>query len=411
MRPVYHGRMPSYEVVMDGTDARRRWTILALLFAARVGLGFQFQAMGSVGDAVASRLQLSFAEVGTLIGLFLAPGLVLAIPAGMAGRYASDRVLVALGMACLALGGILAAVADGFALLALGRLLSGAGFVVSTLYLTKMTADWFAGRELATAMAILVMSWPFGIAMGQVGHGWLEACQGWRWPFAVASAYCLAGALAVLIAYRPPPRTAGAGPAPSLRLTGREWTLTLIASLVWAAFNAGYVVYLSFAPRVLVAGGLSPLGAASIVSLASWVMIVSGAVCGQIADRTGRADLVLYVCMAGAVASLVLLPQVGWAIPLSLAFGLVGMAPAGVIMALTGAAMAPEKRAFGMGVFLSAYFLLTAPAPAVAGWLFDRTGDPFLPILLAAALFALTAVANVAFRIAAARPRPGWPVS
>ena len=390
---------------MDADTARHRWKILALLFAARVGLGFQFQAMGSVGDAVAVRLQLSFAEVGTLIGLFLAPGLVLAIPAGMAGRYASDRMLVALGLASLAAGGILAAVADSFALLAIGRLLSGAGFVVSTLYLTKMTADWFAGRELATAMAILVMSWPFGIAMGQVGHGWLEAWQGWRWPFAVASVYCLAGAVAVLVAYRPPDHAGGgsAAPAPSMRLTGREWTLTLIASMVWAAFNAGYVVYLSFAPRVLVAGGLATLAAASIISLASWVMIVSGAVCGQIADRTGRADLVLYVCMAGAMASLALLPEVGWAVPLSLAFGLVGMAPAGIIMALTGAAMAPHKRAFGMGVFLSAYFLLTAPAPALAGWLFDRTGDPFLPILLAIAMFGLTALANLAFRLAASR--------
>jgi len=52
-------------------------------------------------------------------------------------------------------------------------------------------------------------------------------------------------------------------------LTRREWTLTLIASLVWAAFNAGYIVYLSFAPRVLTAGGLGPLEAASIISLAS----------------------------------------------------------------------------------------------------------------------------------------------
>ena len=129
---------------------------------------------------------------------------MLAIPAGFAGRCASDRVLVALGLASLALGGALAAMADGFAVLAAGRLLCGAGFVLCSIYFTKMVVDWFAGRELATAMAILVMSWPFGIAMGQVGHGWLEATQGWRAPFVVASLYCLAGAIAVLVAYRPP---------------------------------------------------------------------------------------------------------------------------------------------------------------------------------------------------------------
>jgi predicted MFS family arabinose efflux permease len=385
---------------MDQTEARKRWAMLALIFATRVGLGFQFQTMGSVADAVAGRLDLSSAEIGTLIGLFLAPGLVLSIPAGFAGRYTSDRLLVALGMASLALGGVLGAMADGFAVLAMGRLLAGAGFVLCSIYYTKMVADWFAGRELAMAMAILVMSWPFGIAMGQVGHGWLEATQGWRAPFVVASLYCLAGAIAMLVAYRPPRSAVAVAALPSTRLTSREWTLTLIAAVAWATFNAGYVIYLSFAPRVLVAGGLGAFEAASILSLASWVMILSGALCGLIADRTGRADLILYFCLGCAMVSLALLPQVAWAVPVSLLFGLLGMAPAGIIMALTGAAMAPQNRAFGMGVFLSVFFLLTGPAPALAGWLYDRTGDPFVPILAAIAMFGLTIVTYAFFRIA-----------
>ena len=51
-----------------------------------------------------------------------------------------------------------------------------------------------------------------------------------------------------------------------------------------------------------------------------------------------------------------------------------------------------------MGIFFSGYFLITAPAPAIAGWLFDRGGDPYQPILFAACLFALTAISNVLFR-------------
>jgi predicted MFS family arabinose efflux permease len=380
--------------------AGRRWSMLTLLFAARVGLGFNFQTLGSVADPLVRDLHLGFAEIGTLIGLFNAPGLVLAIPAGLAGRYMSDRILVAGGLLAIVLSGIIATMADGFTMLALARLLAGVGFVVSTLYFTKMVADWFSGRELATAMAILVMSWPFGIAMGQVGHGWLAEAYGWRTPFMAASLYSLAAAVMVLVFYRPPPQVAVAAAPPSHQLTRQEWTLTLLASLVWAAFNAGYIVYLSFAPRVLMAGGIGPIQAASIISLASWVMIFSGAACGQLADRLGRSDLILTICLLVGMTSLALLPNASWAVPLSLAYGLIGMAPAGLIMALTGAAMAPEKRAFGMGVFLSAYYVITAPAPAIAGWLFDRLGDPYLPILFAIALFAATLVANFAFRFA-----------
>jgi ABC-type dipeptide/oligopeptide/nickel transport system permease component len=83
-------------------NAEQRWAMLALLFVARIGLGFQFQTMASVGEPVAQKLQVGFASTGTLIGLFMIPGLVLSIPAGFAGRYVSDKVLTALGLILLA---------------------------------------------------------------------------------------------------------------------------------------------------------------------------------------------------------------------------------------------------------------------------------------------------------------------
>ena len=377
----------------------RRWSILALLFTTRVALGFQFQTMGSVAEPVASDLHLNYAEVGTLIGLFLMPGMVLAMPAGLLGRYLADRVLIVIGLAAMTAGSMLAAASSNLETLAAGRLIGGAGFVVCSLYFTKMTADWFAGRELATAMAVVVMSWPFGVAMGQVGHGWLAAHDGWRTPFVVAGLYSLLSAIAVLVLYRTPPQGATAPAVPSARLTGREWSLTLIAAFIWATFNAAYVVYLSFAPRVLTDGGMSTLTAAGIVSLASWVMIFSGTLVGQVADRFGRADLILRVCLLGGMASLALLPLLDWAIPLSLAYGLIGVAPAGLVMALTGQAMAPHKRAFGMGVFLTVFFLGTAPAPGIAGWLYDRTGDAYVPILFAVGLTALALAGTFVFRL------------
>jgi hypothetical protein len=60
-------------------------------------------------------LKLSLAEIGTLIGLFMVPGLVLSIPAGTVGRYLSDRTVIAAGLFLLALGGSVAAVSNGFA--------------------------------------------------------------------------------------------------------------------------------------------------------------------------------------------------------------------------------------------------------------------------------------------------------
>jgi len=382
---------------------RTRWFILALLFIARIGLGFQFQTLGSVSSELVGQLGLNYTQIGSLIGLFMVPGMILALPAGYAGRFMSDRFIVGLGLIALAAGGGLASVADSFNLLAAGRLICGIGFVASTVFFTKIVADWFSGKELATAMSVLVMSWPFGIAMGQIGHGWLAVNFDWRWAFIAASLYCLAGALLVMLFCREAPKSTKIESGFKFTLSRNEILLTLLASAVWAFFNAGYIVYLSFAPVVLIAGGYEAVPALGVISIASWLMIISGVVCGQVADRSGRHDTVLYVCLSAAIVALMMLFASPLAIPSSLLFGLIGIAPAGVIMALTASTMTPENRALGMGLFFSSYFLIQAPAPAIAGWLYDLTADALWPILFAAALFFVTGAANLIFRIAQKR--------
>ncbi len=391
-----------------------RWRMLALLFAARAALGLQFQTMASVGDDLAAVYGLSHAEIGTLIGLFMAPGLFLAMPAGFTGRWASDRTLAALGLAALTFGGILSGTADSTWIIGAGRIVAGAGFLFANLYFTKMVTDWFSGREIATAMSVLVMSWPLGIAIGQIGHEWLAASMGWRVPFLVSSAYCAAMMLGVLMLYRPIEETAGTGaPAPAgqrttvRRLSRTEWRLVLTAGIAWAVFNAGYVIYLSHGPLMLQQLGTTAFGAAAVISVASWLMIFSGALCGHIADRTGRRSLILSICMAGAVLSLLMLTVPGAGLAGSLLFGLVGMAPAGVIMALAGEAMRTEVRALGMGIFFTVYYAVMTVAPPIAGRLFDQTGTAVAPIILAAVLFAAVVPASMIFRHIRADREPG----
>jgi len=375
-----------------------RWRILALLFLARIGLGFQFQTVASVGDNLVVAFGLDYAGLGLLIGLFMAPGLFLAIPAGYWGRFVSDRIMVVLGLGALAFGGFVSSLAAESWAIGMGRIFSGAGFLFTTLYFTKMVADWFEGREIATAMSILVMSWPFGIAMGQVGHAWLAETYGWQLPFQVASAYCLLAALGIFLFYRPPHDLPSATGGSGAVLTGQEWRLIFCAAATWGVFNAAYVTYLSFAPKVLENLGQTAIAAAGIVSIGSWIMIVSGALCGQIVDRFGGRNVVLTVCMGGAIVSLLLLSVPGAGPGASLLFGLVGMAPAGVIMAMAGQAMRPQVRAFGMGIFYTVYYAIMLVTPPVAGAMRDATGSVQSPIWFAIMLFALVIPLSNAFQ-------------
>ena len=127
--------------------------------------------------------------------------------------------------------------------------------MVSTIFFAKVLIDWFEGKELATAMSVLVMSWPFGIAMGQVGHGWLSAAIDWRLAFYTASLYCGLGKTLIISLYRTPKQVVSAKNSFKFSLSKPEILLTLTASMAWGFFNAGYVVYLSFSPLVLISNG------------------------------------------------------------------------------------------------------------------------------------------------------------
>ena len=59
-----------------------------------------------------------------------------------------------------------------------------------------------------------------------------------------------------------------------------------------------------------------------------------------------------------------------------------------------------------MGVFLSVFFLGIGPGPGIAGWLYDRTGDAYVPILFAVGL---TGLASPATSPSAGPATPGLP--
>ena len=53
---------------------RNRWGILAVLFAARGTMAFQFQSVAAVAPLLTSQFGVSLADIGVLIGLYFAPG-------------------------------------------------------------------------------------------------------------------------------------------------------------------------------------------------------------------------------------------------------------------------------------------------------------------------------------------------
>jgi MFS family permease len=377
----------------------RRWTMLLVVFFTRTSMGFQFQSIAAITPFLVPAFDLSYAQVGLLMGLFLLPGTVIALPGGLLGqRFGSLRVTIA-GLGLMVLGGMIVAYSLGLGSAALGRTLAGIGGVLLNIMLARMVAEWFRGREIQTAMGVMLAAWPFGMALALAALGPLAAATSWRVAeYGTVAVAGLALALIALVYQDPPGGETAAGIAGlRLGLPGRVWALAVSAGVAWALLNSAVIVVASFAPTFLMAQGLSVGEAGALTGLALWISIVSVPFGGLVADRLNRPRLLIIGgCLVTAltIACTARLPlPVLW---LLLSGVLAGVAP-GILMALLPRAVAPEHLATALGIYYGLFYLGMALSQTVAGWLRDLTGDPALPLLFAAGLMASTVLAVAVF--------------
>jgi predicted MFS family arabinose efflux permease len=377
---------------------RNRWFILAVLFLARTAMAVQFQSVGSVGPILAQELALDYAAVGTLIGLYMLPGVVIALPGGVLMQRFGATTIALAGLAAMAVAGALMGMTTSFTVLVAGRLVSGTGAVLFNVALTKMTADWFVGREIVTAMSILIASWSFGIAVGLLAFVPLAAAYGWPAVMHAGAAFALASLVLLAIAYGDPPgATAGETARLELNLTGREWLLVLIAGAAWGLFNVAYIAIVSFAPDLYATRGYSLAAASGLVSVLGWSLIATIPLGGYVAEASRRPHAVTAVTLVLAAASTALLTTNFAPLTMfAMAALLIGL-PAGPIMAMPAQSLRAESRAPGMGIFYTCYYAAMALLPGVAGMARDLTGSPAAPVLFAAAMMMVTLVCVVGF--------------
>lgn len=381
---------------------RSRWTILAALFVARAAMAFQFQSIAAVAPLTGDRLGASLADLGILIGLYLAPGVLLALPGATLGRRHGDKATVLTGLLMMLAGEMLMTATTGWSVQIGGRLIAGTGGVLLNVLMTKMVADWFAGREIATAMAIYVNSWPAGIAVALLLLPVIAASFGMTAVGLAVSALVVVGIGLMAFVYRAP-EVSPAARAERLGISaGTGYALTA-AGLIWCFYNAGLAMVFSFGPSMLVERGWSNAAAGSAISIVLWLATLSVPLGGLLADRSKRGGAVLTAGCAGFALLMLLLSRGGPALPLIVAMGIVCGLPAGAIMSLPTRVLDQGTRSIGMGVFYTVYYAGMLAAPAIGGRLAVWAGTATAALDLGAAALLVCPLLLWAFHAVAER--------
>jgi MFS family permease len=343
-------------------------------------MGFQYQSVASVAPLIARDMGVSLADIGLLFGLYLAPGMALAYPGGSIGRRFGDRPVVLAGLALMVVGGAIMAFVPTWPGQIVGRLVAGTGGVLINVLMSKMVTDWFAGREIATAMAVFVNSWPVGIAVALVVLPPIAEMQGLKAAYLFSALLILLGLVLLAQRYSAPPRTAAPDLAENRVPERAALKATIVAGSVWGLYNAGLAMVFAFGPSLLVERGWPITSAGSAVSLVLWLAMVSVPLGGILADRL---RFHTFFVIAGCLASAVLLLLASREPNLILLFAMLGAVaglPAGPIMSLPSRVLARGSRAIGMGAFYSVFYAAMVVGPALAGWLAALRGSAAVAI-------------------------------
>jgi MFS family permease len=370
--------MPSQAREKQEHALRNRWGILAVLFTVRLSMAFQFQSVAAVAPLLGREFGVGLADIGLLIGLYFTPGIALALPGGAIGQRFGDKATVLAALVLMLVGSLAMALPNWFShswnVQIAGRLIAGAGGVLLNVQMTKMVADWFAGKEIATAMAIFVNSWPAGIALSLLILPLIGVGAGVSAVHLAVAALIALGFLLLAAAYRPAPNVVTATAA-SARPDRRATVAVIAAGMIWGLYNVGFATIFSFGPSLLIERGWSIATAGSTISIVLWLAVLSVPLGGFLADRTKRPQTIIVVGSIVYALLMLALPHGNAVIAAIIALGVVGGLPAGSVMALPPRVLAPSTRAIGMGIFYTVYYAAMMLGPVIGGACAKWTGS------------------------------------
>jgi MFS transporter, DHA1 family, multidrug resistance protein len=216
------------------------------------------QEWGALFGASQAQVQLTFS------GFVVAFGLFHLVYGPLSDRYGRKGVLMT-GLALMALGSLVAALAPNLEVLIAARVIQGAGSAAGTVVGRAMVQDKFVGPERTKVMAYIGMAMGLSPPLAAIVGGALHVRLGWQANFILIMVLAL---LMLVAAWRGLPSPARVHTAQGHWLAGmlsayatllREKSLVLYV-LILCMTTAAFYVFLSGAPIVLGSYGVGPAG-------------------------------------------------------------------------------------------------------------------------------------------------------
>jgi predicted MFS family arabinose efflux permease len=350
--------------------------VFAMLMLQMSNLGFS-----PLLPDIQSTFKITYGQVGLFTGIYGLIGIVLSVPAGLMARRHGEKPILLLGLLIVAAGLAVLALAPNFAVALTGRGLWLAGYRLAFVCVMIAVALTAPAKLKGSTMGVVgavsafasVIGAPFGSEIGKA-LGWRSGIWGYAGLAVIGAAvfallYRRDPGGEALASHRASPAQAGSRPAHKVALV---WVMAAGLGLL----NMGGFTITFFVPSVVKdVFHLGPRDAALMISSAYFATIFGNVLCGYMADRVDRINLLI------GIGSLLIFAALGLNSANLLVFRIaviamvaLGHAATNQGYAAVGAALKGRETGAAMGLVSLGSGVYAYLGPQMLGLLRDWTG-------------------------------------
>ncbi|MBW3631450.1 MAG: MFS transporter [Chloroflexi bacterium] len=371
--------------------------MLVLSWLVAFNLRSGFIGLGPALPALTVDLGLSFSQASVLVAVPTLMMGLMAVPGGaVADRWGPARVITA-GLALVAVGGGLRAVAPEFVVLLALTFLFGAGIGISQPSLPRLMRSRFPLRVGVTTgiyasglvSGSIVAASLTGPILGHIGEA-----AAWRLPltlWGILAGIALLAWTAVMRPWRPPDAPVPSHVPPDIATAAAEWSpwrdaRAWISALLFAAQGLVYYLLVAWLPAIYGEAGTSATATAGLFAVFNGATLPAILLFPSWSDRLRRRRppaIVASLLFLAGVLGLLALPAIDpwrWLWPALAGAGVSGVFAMSLVLP---ADIAPSGRTgVAAGMVLAIGYAASALGPVIAGVVRDVTGSFDATLLL-----------------------------
>jgi cyanate permease len=365
------------------TEDRHDWSMLALSWLMYFAFSFTLASLFPVVGSVRTDLDLSYAQIGIILGGWQLVYLAAAIPVGiLVDRFQPKLVLFA-GALLVASSLLGRSLAHDFITLWLAVALLGLGGPAMSVGLPKVIAECFAGRPRVLASGIYVTGAHVGqmTALAATSIVMLALGDSWRITFRIYAGVVVLIAMTWLIwakpIHRSPTSSSRPGALAGLRHVARLRSVWLIVAVGFAGFLGSHG-YRSWLPEMLTDKGISPASAGLLAAVPAFCGMVGSIIIVRFG--TGRHRKKTIIALLAVVGTGILVSAWATGSLLFMAIAIEGFCAGALMPMMVNTLMnMPQVGARYMGAAASLYFTIGEiggfAGPSIVGLLVGLTGS------------------------------------